>query len=145
MKLSELVNFNPTTPLKKGSKAAFIEMAALSTQSREIAEIAPKVFNGSGAKFQDGDTLFARITPCLENGKGGYVRNLGSGANGHGSTEFIVMRAKRPSDSLFAYYITRHLDFRAFAKQQMSGTSGRQRVAWQSLAGYEVDDLVFPT
>ena len=141
MKLSELVDFNPTTRLRKGEIAPFIEMAALAADARDIPEIGQREFSGSGSKFQDGDTLFARITPCLENGKGGYVANLGSGVAGHGSTEFIVWRAKLRSDRLFAYYITRNEEFRSFAKQQMSGTSGRQRVAWQSLAGYEIADI----
>lgn len=141
MKLSALVDFNPTTPLKKGVLAPFIEMAALPTNARDIPYIAEREFSGSGSRFQNGDTLFARITPCLENGKGGYVSTLGDGTKAHGSTEFIVLRAKRKDDSLFAYYLTRHEDFRAFAEKQMSGTSGRQRVAWQSLTDYKFPDL----
>lgn len=137
-KLSDLVEFNPTVRLKKGLVAPFIEMAALPTNARDIPEIGTREFSGSGSKFENGDTLFARITPCLENGKGGYVSTLGAGKAGHGSTEFIVMRARARADSLFVYYITRDSEFRRFAEKQMSGTSGRQRVAWQSLAEYEL-------
>ena len=142
MKLVDIIDFNPLTPIKKGTTAPFIEMAALPTSARDIPLIDERVFSGSGSKFKDGDTLFARITPCLENGKGGFVSTLGAGITGHGSTEFIVMRAKAASDELFVYYVTRHQDFRAFAEQQMSGTSGRQRVAWQSLVTYELADLL---
>ncbi|WP_137130578.1 restriction endonuclease subunit S [Rhizobium sp. FY34] len=141
MKLSDLVEFNPSIQLRKGTEAPFIEMAALPINSRDIGEIAQRTFNGSGSKFQDGDTLFARITPCLENGKGGYVSGLGSGRIGHGSTEFIVFRPLLFSDTEFVYYLSRLPHFRFFAEKRMSGTSGRQRVAWQSLADYELVDV----
>ena len=142
MKLADIIDFNPSTPIKKGTIAPFIEMAALPTSARDIPFIDTRAFTGSGSKFKNRDTLFARITPCLENGKGGFVSTLGEGVAAHGSTEFIVMRAKKKSDELFTYYITRHPDFRTFAEQQMSGTSGRQRVAWQSLVDYELADLL---
>ncbi|MDZ4138683.1 MAG: restriction endonuclease subunit S [Erythrobacter sp.] len=140
-KLSDLVEFNPTVRLKKGVVAPFIEMAALPTNARDIPEIGAREFSGSGSKFENGDTLFARITPCLENGKGGYISTLGAGISGHGSTEFIVMRARSQADSLFVYYVTRDPEFRRFAEKQMSGTSGRQRVAWQSIAEYELPTI----
>jgi type I restriction enzyme S subunit len=142
MKLADIIDFNPSTPIKKGTIAPFIEMAALPTSARDIPFIDTRAFTGSGSKFKNRDTLFARITPCLENGKGGFVSTLGEGVAAHGSTEFIVMRAKKKSDELFTYYITRHPDFRTFAEQQKSGTSGRQRVAWQSLVDYELADLL---
>ena len=138
MKLTEIIDFNPPTPLAKGQAAPFVDMATLSTDGGYISNFQSKSFSGSGSKFRDSDTLFARITPCLENGKGGFVRGLGTRVAGHGSTEFIVFRAKKPSDSEFIYYVSREPQFRIFAQQQMSGTSGRQRVAWQSLANYEI-------
>ena len=137
-KLSDLVEFNPSVRLQKGKVAPFIEMAALPTNARDIPEVGEREFKGSGSKFENGDTLFARITPCLENGKGGFVSTLDEGTAGHGSTEFIVMRARSRADSLFVYYVTRAPEFRHFAEKQMSGTSGRQRVAWQSIAEYEL-------
>ncbi|MET4129975.1 restriction endonuclease subunit S [Roseovarius sp. MBR-6] len=140
-KLSDLVEFNPSIRLQKGVLAPFIEMAALPTNARDIPEVRVREFSGSGSKFENGDTLFARITPCLENGKGGYVSTLGAGMSGHGSTEFIVMRARSQADSLFVYYVTRDPEFRRFAEKQMSGTSGRQRVAWQSIAEYELPTI----
>lgn len=140
-KLSDIVNFNPSRILKKGTVAPFIEMASLPTNTKFIKQIDEKPFLG-GSKFKNGDTLFARITPCLENGKTGKVTNLKDEMIGHGSTEFIVMSAKEPEfDEDYIYYFARLPEFREFAQQRMVGTSGRQRVAWQDLADFE---FIFP-
>jgi type I restriction enzyme S subunit len=142
MKLSELIDFNPKRPLLKGSVAPFIEMADLPEGKRDVSGISTRVSNGSGSKFINGDTLFARITPCLENGKTAKVSGLPEDSVGHGSTEFIVMAAKQPSiDEDFVYYVARHPDFRAYAQGRMEGTSGRQRVSWQAIADYEIPDF----
>lgn len=141
MKLSDLLDFNPRTPISKGTVAPFVDMASLPIGERYFPIPAKKEFKGSGSKFKDGDTLLARITPCLENGKGGFVKGLGEDVAAHGSTEFIVLRAKKPTDEHFVFYVSKHPDFRDYAIQQMSGTSGRQRVAWQSLADYEIHVL----
>lgn len=136
--IKELINFNPKRLLKKGEVSPFIEMAALPTSGRDLEKIEYKEFSGGGSKFTNGDTLFARITPCLENGKTAKVSGLPEGINGFGSTEFIVMSAKEPNyDQDYVYYLARLPEFRAFAKARMEGTSGRQRVAWQSLAEFE--------
>jgi len=116
-------------------------MAALPTNNRYVARIGKKEFTGSGARFENGDTLFARITPCLENGKGAFVSGLAEGFGGFGSTEFIVLRAKEKSDANFVYYLTRYPEFRKYAEGRMSGSSGRQRVSWDALAEYELHDL----
>lgn len=140
-KLSDIVDFNPSRMLKKGTIAPFIEMASLPTNTKFIKQIDEKPFSG-GSKFKNGDTLFARITPCLENGKTGKVTNLKDEMIGHGSTEFIVMSAKEPEfDEDYIYYFARLPEFREFAQQRMVGTSGRQRVAWQDLADFE---FIFP-
>lgn len=141
MKLEDLIKLNPKLALNKGSPAPFIEMAALPMNEKFIREVGQREVTGSGAKFQNGDTLFARITPCLENGKGGYVAGLPEGSVGQGSTEFIVFRAKNKSDEQYAYYLSRYPKFRTFAEQGMEGTSGRQRVTWQTLAGFELQEL----
>jgi len=142
MKLSDLIDFNPKRPLEKGATAPFIEMADLPEGEREVAQIGSRVFSGGGSKFSNGDTLFARITPCLENGKTVKVNGLPDELIGHGSTEFIVMAAKdKEHDEDFVYYLARHPEFRAFAKGRMEGTSGRQRVSWQALASYEVAEI----
>lgn len=139
VRLSELVEFNPKRPLKKGSLAPFIEMAALPESSRDVTNIYEREYKGGGAKFTNGDTLFARITPCLENGKTAKVTGLKCGDVGHGSTEFIVMSPHNPAaDEDYVYYLARLPDFRAYAQARMEGTSGRQRVSWQSLADFEL-------
>lgn len=142
MKLSDLIDFNPKRPLETGAITPFIEMADLPEGERDVSGIGNRVFNGGGSKFKNGDTLFARITPCLENGKTAKVSGLPSNAVGHGSTEFIVMAAKDPSvDEDFVYYVVRHPEFRAYAQGRMEGTSGRQRVPWQAIADYEIPDF----
>ena len=142
MKLSDLIDFNPKRPLEKGALAPFIEMADLPEGERDVSGIGNRVFNGGGSKFKNGDTLFARITPCLENGKTAKVSGLPDNTIGHGSTEFIVMAAKDPSvDEDFVYYVARHPEFRAYAKGRMEGTSGRQRVSWQAISDYEIPDF----
>ncbi len=141
MKLGDLIDFNPSIRLAKREVAPFIGMAALPTKDRYIRNVTTKAYSGSGSRFKDGDTLFARITPCLENGKGGFVSGLGNNVTGHGSTEFIVFRSKNPSDRDFIYYVSRLPEFRRHAEQQMMGTSGRQRVAWQSLENFEIRNI----
>lgn len=140
MKLSEIIDFNPTRSLKKGKVAPFIEMAALSQDSRDISYSFQKEFNGSGTKFKNGDTLLARITPCLENGKTAKVNCLKNDEIGHGSTEFIVLKSKEPEyDEDFVYYLCRWNKFRDYAIARMEGSSGRQRVDWKAIAEYECE------
>ncbi len=139
-RLDQLITFNPSRPIKKGVIASFIDMAALPINSRDIPKIGSKLYKGGGARFSNGDTLFSRITPCLENGKTAKVSGLLENVNAHGSTEFIVMSAIYPEfDEDFIYYIARLPEFRAFAKSRMEGTSGRQRVSWQAIADFEFD------
>ena len=98
--------FQPKRPLEKGALAPFIEMADLPEEERDVSGIGNRVFNGGGSKFKNGDTIFARITPCLENGKTAKVSGLPENAVAHGSTEFIVMAAKDPGgDDDFVYYV----------------------------------------
>ncbi len=131
-----IVDFNPSYLLKKGTITPFIDMAALSANSRDIEYIVKKEFK-SGSKFKNGDTLFARITPCLENGKTAKVNSLENNEIGHGSTEFIVLSPRDPDDEDYIYYLSRLPEFRLFAQSRMQGTSGRQRVSWQSLSEFE--------
>lgn len=137
LQITEVVDFNPPRPIKRGAVAPFVDMAALPENQRDIAYVSEREFSGGGSRFQNGDTLFARITPCLENGKTAKVNSLPPESIAHGSTEFIVMTAKAPDyDEDYVYYLARHPDFRAFAKAQMAGTSGRQRVSWQALSNF---------
>src|SRR5690554_621756 len=140
IKITDFVEFNPKRNLKKGSITPFVDMAALSVDGRDVTEIGEREFKGSGSKFANGDTLFARITPCLENGKTAKVSGLPEKVVASGSTEFIVMAAKEPEyDEDYVYYLARLPEFRAYAQARMEGTSGRQRVPWQSLAGFTFD------
>ncbi|HEV2314652.1 MAG TPA: hypothetical protein VGR94_05060 [Candidatus Acidoferrales bacterium] len=90
----------------------------------------------SGAKFANGDTLLARITPCLENGKTAFVDFLKEGEIGWGSTEFIVLRPRKPFPPEYGYCLARDEEFRDFAIQNMTGSSGRQRVPTDCFAQY---------
>lgn len=136
--VSDIADINPSRGLKKGEESPFVEMAALPVNGRDIPlqDVATRAFSGSGSRFKDGDVLLARITPCLENGKTALVNVLGPNVVGHGSTEFIVLSAKEPSDQRFVYYLARHPDFRDYAIQHMEGTSGRQRVSATSIGAY---------
>jgi type I restriction enzyme, S subunit len=91
---------------------------------------------GSGMRFRNGDSLLARITPCLENGKTAFVQNLPEGELGWGSTEFIVLRARSPIPKPFAYLVARDPVFRASAIRSMTGTSGRQRASNEAVTRY---------
>ena len=139
VRLDHIAQVNPTRKVRKGSVVPFVDMAALPQHSRNIssADVATRVAKGAGAHFQNGDTLLARITPCLENGKTAQVRCLESAAVAEGSTEFIVLSGKDPADNDFIYYLCREPAFREYAIGRMEGTSGRQRVSWHSIAAYE--------
>ena len=127
MKFSEFVKINPTISLKGNEEYSFVEMKDLEDGNR-ICSPSAKRKTSSGARFQERDTLFARITPCLENGKICQVRNLESGV-GFGSTEFLVFRGKENvSDNEFVFYLSRWNEVRDFAENNFEGTSGRQRV-----------------
>lgn len=102
-------------------------MANVPTQGFGVAEVFAREF-GSGTKFIAGDTLLARITPCLENGKSAFVDFLKDKQVGWGSTEFVVLRPRPPLPAFHAYLLCRHQSFREHALQSMSGTSGRQRI-----------------
>ena len=125
--MTQPVDFNPKETLKKGSVAKKIGMDKLNTFSRDIEGFEIAEYNG-GAKFRNGDTLLARITPCLENGKTAQVRVLADDEIGFGSTEFIVMREKSGfTDKNFIYYLAISNEFRNIAIKSMTGTTGRQR------------------
>ncbi|MEJ2794291.1 restriction endonuclease subunit S [Iodobacter sp. LRB] len=133
--LDEAYELNPKRNLKKGVLAKYLDMASVGT-SGHTAESAINREFGSGTKFINGDTLLARITPCLENGKTAFVDFLEEDETGWGSTEFIVMRPKTPLPPYHAYLLSRFPAFREFAIQSMSGTSGRQRVQNDVLGRY---------
>jgi type I restriction enzyme S subunit len=141
MRFDDLAEINPSVPIRKGDIRPFIDMSALPQHARDVSEVGERGFKGSGSRFKNGDTLIARITPCLENGKGALIHSLPEGVPGFGSTEFIVARARSENDTRFIYYLTRSEVFREIAISRMEGTSGRQRVSWQQIASIEIPDL----
>ena len=125
--LPECVDINPRVTVQRDGEKPFVPMGCLSNDSMLIADIESRGGN-SGAKFKNGDTLFARITPCLENGKTGFVQFLPDAqAVGFGSTEFIVLRSRTLTPE-FVYLLARSDEFRGVAIKSMSGATGRQRV-----------------
>jgi len=128
-------DINPTRSLKKGATAPYLDMASLAT-SGHCVEVPVQRQMGSGAKFSNGDTLLARITPCLENGKSAFVDFLADDQIGWGSTEFVVLHPKAPLPEYLGYLLCRHPQFRDYAIQSMSGTSGRQRIQNDVLGRY---------
>ena len=133
--LSDAYEINPQRKLKKGVVASYLDMASVPTAGHCVDSVVPREM-GSGSKFQNGDTLLARITPCLENGKSAFVDFIGEGETAWGSTEFLVLRPKAPLPEYHAYLLCRHQPFREFAVQSMSGTSGRQRIQNDVLGRY---------
>ena len=135
--LGEVCTINPKLALKTGNLAQYFDMDSLPIQGFFMDKVCIKEFNG-GMKFQNGDVLFARITPCLENGKAAIVADLNEDEIAFGSTEYIVLRGKLQKLTSILATLTRNEEFRAYAKSQMKGTDGRQRVDANALLGYEI-------
>ena len=126
--LEDFAYINPRESLPKGNIAKKVMMAVLQPFTKTIPSYSIEPYKG-GSKFRNGDTLVARITPCLENGKTAFVDILDENEIGFGSTEFIVLREKEKiSDSQFLYYLAMSPEFRDIAILSMTGSSGRQRV-----------------
>lgn len=126
---SEAVLINPPVRLKNGKSYPFVDMASIEPSSKLVSAKEERSFTGGGSRFQSGDTLMARITPCLENGKIGQFYSDNPFTTAHGSTEFIVVRGRpNVSETEFAYYLTKWEYVRSYAISHMTGTSGRQRV-----------------
>lgn len=139
--LSEWIEFNPRVVLEKGKDYPFVGMERIQPGMRYVMHEGDRSYTGGGARFCHGDTLFARITPCLENGKIAQFVAEQEGC-GFGSTEFFVLRAKEGiSDPSFVYYLAKTDLLRDTASQSMVGASGRQRADIDSLRNLE---LVLP-
>ena len=137
---NEAVIINPPVRLERGMVYPFVDMASVRADARNVYPPEEREFRGGGSRFYSGDTLMARITPCLENGKIAHYVAQGAELEAHGSTEFIVVRGRpNVTDNDFAYYLTRWNTVRDYAIGQMTGTSGRQRVPTDSL-----DHLIIP-
>lgn len=126
-RLEDIIDVNPPVKLKKGESYPFIDIDKVSPTRRSVTNEEVKVYDGqSSSKFCDGDTIFSRITPCLENRKIAKVSINGDAA--FGSTEFYVFRAKKKkADARFTYYLTSSDAVVLPAINSMTGASGRQR------------------
>jgi len=128
VRAADAIDFNPTLRLPKGTVAPKVAMEKLLPFTKHIDGFSIEPYSG-GAKFCNGDTIMARITPCLENGKTAFVDILKDDEIGYGSTEYIVLRAKPGiSDPQYVYYLATSPGFRNVAIKSMVGSSGRQRV-----------------
>lgn len=138
-KLADIAELNPKESLKKGTVAKKVAMDQLQPFCRDIPGYTLETFNG-GTKFRNGDTIMARITPCLENGKTAKVNILDDGEIGFGSTEYIVFRAKKSiSDEDYLYYLICSPLVRGAAIKSMVGSSGRQRVQTDVVQNIEIN------
>lgn len=132
--LRDVISVNPFYP-KPSGVAPYIDMAALPTQGARVSSVGARKAAG-GARFSVGDTLLARITPCLENGKTAFVDSLDTDEVGVGSTEFIVLRDRTALSQHWPYFLARSERFRSYAIRHMTGTSGRQRCPAEAVARY---------
>ena len=136
-RMDEIAYFNPRESIQKGTIAKKIAMDRLQPFCRDVPGFEMEAFSG-GTKFRNGDTIMARITPCLENGKTAKVNVLDEGEIGFGSTEYIVFRAKEGNDPDFIYYLVTSPVVREPAIKSMVGSSGRQRVQTSVVQGIKV-------
>ena len=137
-KLEDIIEFNPKETIQKGSIAKKIEMSQLIPFCRDVIGYTKEVFY-SGTKFRNGDTIMARITPCLENGKTAKISLLNDNEIGFGSTEYIILRAKKEiSDADYIYYLATSSFVRECAIKSMVGSSGRQRVQLDVVKNLEI-------
>jgi type I restriction enzyme, S subunit len=126
--VSSLAVVSPRYPMKKGWEYPFVEMASVGDNFAGILQFATRSLGGSGlSRFRAGDTLFAKITPCPQNGKVAFVDNL-PGDFGLGSTEFIVLSPRPDTVPRFLYHLVCAHDVRGRAAARMEGSTGRQRV-----------------
>lgn len=139
VRLFEYINVNPKEILRKGTIAKKVSMDKLRPFCRDIPGYEFSEFAG-GSKFRNGDTIMARITPCLENGKIAMVNVLDEDEIGFGSTEFIVFRAKENfTTPEFVYYLVSSSIVREPAIKSMVGSSGRQRVQTDVIENLEIN------
>ena len=134
MSFSSAILLNPPVSIERGKTYPFVDMAAINAGSRCVYATQHRRYSGGGSRFRTGDTLMARITPCLENGKIARYCGFDASESAHGSTEFVVIRGRPDvTDTEFAYYLTQWDGVHGYAIGQMTGTSGRQRVSTESL------------
>lgn len=136
-RMDEIADFNLRESIPKGTLAKKVAMDKLQPFCRDVPSFDIEAFSG-GTKFRNGDTIMARITPCLENGKTAKIDILSDNEVGFGSTEYIVFRAKKGYDPDFIYYLVTSPVVREPAIKSMVGSSGRQRVQTDVVQGLKV-------
>lgn len=135
--VSDYAFLNPKRTLAKNQVARSIDMSQLSTSGAFPSGWEMKPFNG-GMQFTNGDTLLARITPCLENGKTAFIDFLDDGEVAFGSTEYIVLAPKNDTPPEMLYCLARYPAFVDYAVKNMNGSSGRQRVSAETVGQYRL-------
>lgn len=135
--VSDYAFLNPKRTLTKNQVARSIDMSQLSTSGAFPSGWKMKPFNG-GMRFTNGDTLLARITPCLENGKTAFIDFLDDGEVAFGSTEYIVLAPKNGTPPEMLYCLARYPAFVDYAVKNMNGSSGRQRVSAETVGQYRL-------
>lgn len=136
-RLDDIAEINPSRPLSKNEIAQCFDMSTLPLKGCIPVGGELKPYNG-GMRFQNGDTILARITPCLENGKAAYINILADDEIAFGSTEYIVLTSKGFCPNSFFYFLARNEVFITFAVQHMNGSSGRQRVSGTDIANFPI-------
>ena len=142
--IADYVDVNPKRSIGKKVLAKCIDMSYLSTTGPFPSGWETKGYNG-GMKFMNGDTIMARITPCLENGKVAFVNFLDDGEVAFGSTEYIVLHSKEGVAPEFTYFLARNRDFVDYATKNMNGSSGRQRVSGDTIEKYMIPVIDSPS
>jgi type I restriction enzyme S subunit len=138
LQIGKAISFNPPESISKGKETKKIPMGSLTEFQRKVNSFELSNYN-SGPKFRNGDTIMAKITPCLENGKTAYVDILEDDEIAFGSSEYIVLRETAHTDSLYIYYLAISPTFRKRAISCMEGTSGRKRVSEKTLKYFELE------
>ena len=145
IRFGDFVEVNPRIRLEKGKEYPYIEMADVTPGNGFVSAQKKRVYKGGGSRFQSDDTLFARITPCLENGKIVRCRHT-SNEPCFGSTEFFIFRGKpNVSDSTYVFYLALSPIIRDPAVKSMTGASGRQRAILSSVEDVHVPAYSLPT
>lgn len=135
--VADIAHLNPKRTLAKNQEAKCIEMSQLSTSGAFPSGWEKRPFNG-GMRFSNGDTLLARITPCLENGKAAFIDFLDTSEVAFGSTEYIVLAPKGEIPPEFLYCLARYPVFSDYAVKNMNGSSGRQRVSAETIGQFKL-------
>jgi type I restriction enzyme M protein len=139
VKLTEVAQINPKYQITQKSNEYFVEMSAINELSGKIIDFQHKTPTSGFSKFRGNDILFARITPCTENGKIALVDGLGDEV-GIGSTEFIVISPKNVFPK-WLYFFLKTPSLKRSAVYSMTGTTGRQRVSTDFFNNLEIPDI----